>query len=106
MDWPTDPTWKVRLSAGPPVKQGFFFSWPKGKLGRCNQYQPTSSFRGIPVFTCTKSYHIGYILFERMHAYIAQVSLGLKKQLFGCPPLPAPNFEKLESFYCTKVYCP
>ena len=28
-----------------------------------------------------------------------------KKKLFGCPPLPAPNFEKLDkSFYCTKVY--
>ena len=27
------------------------------------------------------------------------------KKLFGCPPLPAPNFEKMEkSFYCTKVY--
>ena len=30
-----------------------------------------------------------------------------KKKLFGCPPLPAPNFWKLEkSFHCTKVYRP
>ena len=30
-----------------------------------------------------------------------------KKKLFGCPPLPTPNFWKLEkSFYCTKVYRP
>ena len=30
-----------------------------------------------------------------------------KKRLFGCPPLPAPNFWKLEKrFYCTKVLLP
>ena len=26
-----------------------------------------------------------------------------KKKLFGCPPLPTPNFLE-KTFYCTKVY--
>ena len=43
MSWPTDFTWKVR----PPVKQGFFFSWPRPVLLPSPSHGPSelSQFR-------------------------------------------------------------
>ena len=34
------------------------------------------------------------------------LSIRPKEQLFGCPPPPAPNFEKLEKSFAVQKYTP
>ena len=40
----------------------------------------------------------------KMAASAAAFTQGQKKKLFGCPPLPAPNFWKLEKRFTVQKY--